>query len=605
MIFIVYDIQHVDEAEKKSKDGQKIICLDFLLERECQKRNIPFIPLRTLVDGEAEEESWWKLSHDISREWYRLPSMGFFKYREIRIAEAPEPIMQAYLAKIFYFARIFLFLKKAFPGETFSVPHPVSTNMSRECLSSFQPWAVLDAARMVGIVRPEEYIRIVPGEYVFEKEKIKTRLLKLYNFLMGFAPKRSRKVYLSGYWMHAESLVPFLEDTEILVLETKKFKDVPWRELFKHRMRFLYSHVPVSPSLEEHAISVGNAYMEKWKGSRKSVESYLTTIRSDLDWSPIVDACEHVINYAPRVVADIDTLFGIMEKEKPDVVLVMASVGGPHHYFFLMASIARQLGIPSVELQHATVTNDPRSVFCRVETDYLLTYGEHINEAHRKIGNGHKHLVDVGSPRFDRYVNGQEEGTRRGRELLKQLGLDTTRPILLVAVPYTETYASAVDSYQLHEFLEATAEVQRKVLGLQLVFKCRNPKSVDYTKKYIEEIFSHDFAITGEEDIFPFICASDAVVCNNSTVIYQAVISRKPLILFPWKRFDYYHAELYASHIPLFYSKKEAAEALARIFSDPLYRNELLSKQEQFLAGYMFDGKSSKRVAEFIKNLAL
>ena len=605
MIFIVYEIQHIDEAEKRLKDGRKIICLDFLLEKECQKRNIAFIPLMTIVDGESGEEEWWTLSHDISREWYRLPSMDFFKYRDIRIAEAPEPIMQAYLAKIFYFVRIFLFLKKSFPEETFSVPHPASTNMSHECLSSFQPWAVLDAARMVGIVRPEEYMRIVPGKYVFESEKAKTRLFEIYNFMIGFIPKKSRRVYLSGYWTHAESLLPLLEDMEVLVLETKKFKDVPWRERLKHRMRFLYAQAPVSSSVEKNAISISNVFAEKWKVSRKDVESYLKTIRGDLDWSPIADTCEHIITYAPRVTADIDTLFEIMKKEKPDVVLVMASVGLYRHYFFLMASVARHLGIPSVELQHATVTSDPRSIFCRIETDYLLTYGKSINDAHRRIGNGHKHLVEVGSPRFDRYVNEQEEGTRKGRELLQQLGLDTTRLILLVAVPYSETYASAVDSYLLHEFLETIADVQKMTPHLQVVFKCRNPKSVDYTKKYIEKIFSKDFAITGEEDIFPFICASDAVICNNSTVIYQVVLAKKPLVLYPWKRFDSYHAELYAPYIPLLYSDKEVVETLTKIFSDSAYHNELLRKQEEFLKGYMFDGKSSQRVADFLKNLAL
>ncbi len=211
----------------------------------------------------------------------------------------------------------------------------------------------------------------------------------------------------------------------------------------------------------------------------------------------------------------------------------------------------------------------------------------------------------VGSPRFDKYVTEQAEGFKKGKELFKNLGLDPERPVLLIAVPFSETYASAVDSYLLHEFFQVIAEVQKKTPGLQIVFKCRVPKLVNVTKEYLSKLFSADFAVTGEEDIFPFICASDAVVCNNSTVIYQAVLAKKPLVLYPWKRFDSYHAKLYATHIPLLYTGDEAVGILTRIFSDASYRRELLSKQEQFLKEYVFDGKSSKSVVDFIKNLAL
>lgn len=605
MIFIVYEIQHINEAKKRADSGDGIICLNFLLECECKRKNIPFTPLRNFVDAETGEGEWWKLSHDISREWYRLPSMDFFQYKGIKIGEVTEPIMQAHLAKIFYFVRIFLFLKQAFPEEHFFIPLPASASMSHECLASFQPWAILDAAHMCGIVKVSDYKRIVPEMYVFEREKLKHKIIKLYNFLISFAPKKSRKIYMSGYWTHAESLVPLLDNTELIILETKRFKDVPWKQLFNHRMRFMYSHDPVNSITEKNAKKLGDAYTDKWKIAKKDLDSYLKTLHEELNWSPIVDACDQIVNYSPRVIADIDVLFEIMKKEKPDIVLVMASVGGSHHYFFLMTSIARQLGIPSVELQHATVTSDPRSVFCRIEADCLLTYGESINAAHRGIGNGHKQLVSVGSPRFDQYVNQQDQGAKKGMELFKQLGLNVSRQTLLVPVPFSETYASAVDSYLLQEFFEAIVETQKNSPGLQIVFKCRTPKLVQVTKEYLEKLFYRDWVVTGDEDIFPFICASDVVLCNNSTVIYQAVLAKKPLVLYPWKRFDSYHAELYSPYIPLLYSKQAAIETLSRVLKDASYRAELLSKQKEFLREYMFDGRSSQRVADFLKNLAL
>lgn len=604
-VFIVYELGQIDEASKVDKKNTSVICLDYLLEEECRKRNIPFLPLRNFVDAETDEEKWWKLSHDIPREWHRLSSMEFFRYRNIPVGEAPEPIMQAYLAKLFYFVRIFINLKKTFPESHFSIPLPRVGNLPfGDCLAVFQPWAVIDAARMVEIFRGEIKERVIQEKYIFEPRQWKSFLLDIYNFFMKFIPRRRIKMYLSGYWTHAESLTPLLKDTEIIVLETKKWRSVPRKELLKHRMRFMYSHGAVNRKEEKMAQEAGEEFMKKWQGAEKEVSRYLSTIDRDLDWTPVLEACKHHIIYSPRVVADINKLYRIMEKEKPDLVLQMASVGGPHHYFFLMARVARELGIMSIELQHATVTSDPRSVFSRIETDYLLTYGPAINEWHERIGNDPKKLISTGSPRFDRHIHEQKKGKEKGKELMKNMGLDITKPIFLVPVPFSETYASAIDSYQLAEFFEVIKKVQDKTPGLQILFKCRVPKLVAMTSEHLKKSFSHDWAITGDEDIFPFICASDAVICNNSTVIYQAVLAGKPLILHPWKRFDSYHAKIYAQWIPLIYSAEEACEIIPKVFNDVVYREELIRKQQDFLRGYLFDGKSSERTAETIKKLA-
>lgn len=604
-IFIVYEYGHLDKVKERIKDDGTTICLDFLLERECAKRQIPFIPLRNLVDAETGEEKWWELSHEISREWYRLPAMEFFQHRGIRIAEAPEPIMQAHLARLFYYVRIFLVLKKAYPDASFFIPDPIEKNTDRtECLAAFRPWAVLEAGRMVGLVKDDKSSHIIKKTYKFESITLKNRFLNLFNFLMSLMPRKGMKIYMSGYWPHAESLLPLMDNTEVMLLESRKFTKIPWWQILKHRMRAMYSHGPISTREEKEAREVCENFVEKWENAKEQVASYLQSIHKDLNWNPVLEACEHFITYSPRVVADINTLYRIMSKEKPDLILQMASVGGPHHYFFLMARVASLLKIPSIELQHATVTIDPRSVFCRIETDYLLTYGDHINEWHEKIGNDPKKLISVGSPRFDKYVNERQEGEKQGKQLFKELGLDLDRPVLLVAVPFYETYASAVDSYRLAEFFEVINSVQKKTPGLQVVFKCRNPRFVGVTKEYLKGLFSADWAVAGVEDIFPLICASDAVICNNSTIIYQAVLARRPLVLHPWKKFDSYHAQLYSSWIPLLYTAEETANTLIRLFSQDPYRQELLSKQDQFLKGYLFDGKSSERVARLIKKLA-
>ena len=603
-IFIVYESDHIDEAKIRAESGATIICLDFLLEKKCKIKEIPFIPLRNFLDTEVDEEEWWLLSHDIPKQWYRISAMDFFVHEGVRIAEAPEPSLQAHMCRLFYYVRIFIKIKAAYPDINFHIPNPSTTNRSvTECLAIFVPWAVTEAALMARLPGVTSDTHVIPDKYTFISDTPRSKFLRLYNFFINLLPRRGFKIYMSGYWPHAESLVPLLNDTEVILLEGRNFLRIPWYERLSHRMRVMYPHGPVSKVEEDIAKKIGNEFLEKWEDAQVQVAKYLSTVKSDLDWSPVIKAFRHIIIYSPRVIADINRLKMIMKREKPNLVLQMASVGGPQHYFLLMARVAKLLNIPSVELQHATVTIDPRSVFCRIETDYLLTYGDVINTWHKKIGNDKKRFISVGSPRFDKYVNEYDKGIIKGKSLFKELGLDSQRQVLLVAVPFSETYVSAVDSYLLADFFEAVRQVQIKTPGLQILFKCRNPRFIEVTKEYLKESFYSDWVITAEEDIFPLLCASDAVICNNSTVIYQAVLARKPLVLYPWKRHDSYHAQIYQSHIPLLYKDKEAIDVLIRIFADESYRQKLLSQQELFLKEYSFDGKSSKRTADLLRLL--
>ena len=186
------------------------------------------------------------------------------------------------------------------------------------------------------------------------------------------------------------------------------------------------------------------------------------------------------------------------------------------------------------------------------------------------------------------------------------MGFDPIGPVFVVVVPAAENYVSMSDSYQLVELFEAIRAVKKKVPRLQVLFKFHNDKSFGEALKYLQELFPVDSAIVGSKDIFPLLCASDAVMCNNSTVIYEAVLAQKPLILYPWWTHDIYHAQVYERAAPLFYTgqKSEAIESISRMCTNASYRTELLARQKQFLGQYSFDGKSSERAAVLLRNLS-
>lgn len=604
-IFVVYEPGHSGDACLRFESGMTILCLDFLAEHELKKKNVPCISLRELVIPENTEEEWWVLTHDIAREWYRLPAMKFFEYDGIPIAEAPEPILQEYLGRLLYYVRIYLALKKTYPNARLHIPTPPSKDAPNAYyLASFIPWAVVDAARMAGLQSIVDGRRGIPEMYSFPRISWKFLFLRAYNMIIGCIPRRGFKIYTSEYWTHFVPIAQYLDDTEFILMESRKLFDISWREIVKHRIRIMRSHDVISYFEEWKVRRIAEQYKKEWKGAKEDVVTYLAHARAGLNWSPVLEACESMVMYAPRVIADIRTLQRIMKKERPNIVLQMASVGGPQHYFFLMARVAAQLKIPSIELQHAGATIDPRSVFSRIETDHLATYGRDVNAWHERIGHASDRLIPVGSPRFDRYVNERAEGIEKGKQLFAELGLDPARPVLLVILPFSDTLVTALDSYQLAEFFEMVHAVQNKNPGLQVLFKCRTGRDIGMVRKYTQELFPDNSAMAGNEDIFALLCASDAVVCNNSTVIYQAVLAQKPLVLCSWKSFDTYHARMYASAAPIVRTKEELVRVFTRIFTDISYREDLLNYQKSFLERYSFDGKSSKRVATLLRDLS-
>jgi len=605
-VFIAYEPWQSESARRYAQGGATIVCLDFLLERELAKERIPYVSLRDIIDSEADEEGWWLLAQEVAREWYRLPAMQFFQHDGIRIAEALEPIVvEAYLARLLYFVRIYSALKKMYPDAHFSIPARVIPDTpADDCLISFERRAVIDAARVAHLSHDVFRTLVAPHRHAPPLVAWKSLFVRAYNVFIRLVPHRTLKIYASEYWSHIGPVIERMSDIELVLMDSGELAHIPWRQLLKHRIRFRHPSDAIGREQLDKEVHAAGRFKEQWSAAKEEVTRYLTSARGDLDWSPVLEAFEYLINYAPQVIADIGAVHRILEEERPDVVLQLASVGGRWHYFFIMAHTAKALGIPSLELQHASAYIDPRVVYSRIETDYLATFGAYTNSWHERIGHARDQLISVGSTRFDQYESERARERAKGKRLLAEHGLDPTRPVLLAAVPFSTENSFHLDSYQLAEFLKAVCAVQSIVPGTQILFKCRNYKFVDITRGYLKALGRLDCAVAGSEDIFALLCASTAAVCGRSTIIYQAMLAKVPLALYPWKAYDSYNAEVYAPAAPLARTEEELSHILTRMCTDAAYRDELLSRGQHFLEQYSFDGRASERIVETIKRLA-
>lgn len=607
-ICIIYDSSHIDEVfARANRTGATIVCLDFWVGRELQKRGISFRASRDFMETKDTEEEWWVLAQEVSREWYRLPAMKFFEHKGIRIAEALEPIMETYLSRLFYYVRIYTALKKAYPSVCFYIPIPIVDDApTAGGLISFERWAVIDAARMVGIKNEVQSERVTASpRHLFPRMAWKTRLVHAYNLFVGLAPRRSLKIYASEYWSHIGPLIEKMDDVELVLMEVSELKHISWRQIVKHRIRIQHPADRISRSMKIAAFKKATVFMQQWQTAKKDVARFCTVTRSELDWAPALEACEYFITYSPRVIADIDALENILKGEKSNIIVQLASVGGRRHHFFLMTRVAAQLAIPSIELQHSGPVFDPRSVYSRLETAYLAAYGEIEREQYAQNGYAPERVIVVGSPRFDHYRQDAGHFLKMREETLTSIGLEVTRPVVMFAVPAEQISLSSIifSSYEIADFFKEVQSVRKLMPETQFIFKFRGRSCSEQHRAYLRELFPDGSFAVAEGSPYPFICASDRVVSGNSTIMYETMISGRPLVLYPWKSWDY-HLALYDTVALHVRSGAELASTLKKLISDTSYASEVVAKEQLFMGRHAFDGHSTERTIALLRRIS-
>jgi hypothetical protein len=602
---VVYDTDHLPEVPGYVEEhpGAQVICLDFWIERELEKQHISYISLRELAIPEDTEEEWWLLAQEVAREWYRLPAMQFFKYDDIRIAEALEPIMELYLSQLFYYVRIYAAIKKAHPEASFYIPVPVvDDEPTAGCLISFERWAVIDAARVACILNSVPGERVAaPQGHLFPRTVWKSLLVRVYNALIGILPHRKLRIYASEYWSHIAPIIERMDDTELVLMESNEFGKIPWRQILQRRIRIRHPADATTSSMKRKAVWRSQEFMKQWATAREEVAAYFSRTQEILNWSPVLEACEYLITYSPRVITDIDALQRIMKEEKPDVVLQRASIGGRLYHFFLLARIAAQHNIPSIELQHSGAIFDRRSVHSHLETSVLAAYGDVEREQYARNGYAPERIIAVGSPRFDQYRQHKEQVGHSRAETLHAIGLDPARPTVMAAVPAELILLSpfAFSSYDMAKFFQGIQNIQRTMPAVQLIFKFRRTCNEHY-RDYLHELFPEGGIAITDEDPHPFIQASDVVVSGNSTIMYETMITERLLVLYPWKKWDY-HLGLYSAVAPYAHSGTELASILKNIYSDKTYADNIAAKEQFFMQRHSFDGHSAERTIALLR----
>ncbi len=616
-IIIAYELRHLKEVEdyiQTQKGKMRVIACNFWVERELKKKNIVCESWEKWKFSDYDREEWLVRAGDIAREWYRQSEMSFFIHQGVRLGEASEPAIEAYLQDLLYF---FVPLQKMLnlcgEGTVVVVPHrQVHVSASAGSFAQFESKGIADA------------VHFLSGQYGFKVEEIglpptgkaeafpvqpfTVTFLLMWNFFARmFLPHRTLALFASENWYHIAPFLETMKDTELVLMDRSEIRNISWRQILKHRIRFVHPLDIQTKSLRHTAANKQKEFKIAWHSAKEVVSRMPQFTYEGIHWWPLVEPAFtfFVEEYAERLVYDTDALQHIYVHENIQKVLLRASVSGHQHHFFIAAKVASRMNMPSIELQHAGAVLDPRSVHSRMEASYLAGYGTLTQKIYSKNhGYSSDQIRAIGSPRFDRYVDTSPLSTLERAQYLKDIGLDPARPVVLIGAPedHNMLIPHAFDSYENANFFSVLAEVQKALPNIQVLFKFRSHIGLALRAEYIDALFEgKNYAIVSD-DLFFRIQICDVVLSSNSTVMYETVIAKKPLVLFHWRKTDSYAIDVYTQAAPIFFSTDELTVVLRRILSDSSYSQELVEKGRQFLKkNYSFDGHASQRTAQLLR----
>jgi hypothetical protein len=628
-ILIVYEREQVDAVEafvKVATQDIVVVSCNYWAERDLIARGVRVHPLTDYVPAWTDFRAETSIMEDTAREWYRFPEMSFFKHRNLSIGEMVEAALSAYLIQVRGYLHI---LEKVLAihadVERLIVPHSsqkISSTVG--ALARFEVEAFVSAAKQYAKYKniPFETIgtSYVEEPMFFPKQSLwRTWLLHGYNAVVRFAaPRHPLKILVSDHWRNVKAIVETMDDAELVFVDRKELQQIPFKQLWKHRMRFIHPVDLISPSIRKSAHTQQEQFRDLWQKGRQKVKSLPGFSIGDFNWWDVVAPAFDILveGYSERIIADIESIRLILEKEKINRVLIRASVSGQHH-FFILGEMSRQFGVPSIEIQHGigVGTLDPHSAFGQIHADFVAAYGPLVQKAFVRNGYEKERVVLTGSPRFDRYF--VERDALASLDLDKKvssLGLDPKKPVVFVVVPSEDSahLLGSVDmtSYEFRDFFLSLEDIRKAIPELQLILKFRSLSQFKAYGEYVKGIFSSEGVVMEHGDAFPLILSSDFVYSPFSTLVSEAIMARKPVVLFPLKLADVHffnsHKEgVLPTHqlntseaVPV----SEVVEITHRLIRERDFYENAVKEGQQFLAeNFTFTGDAAKLVANFLR----
>lgn len=618
-IIIVYEPGQVADIArylKETNEPTQIIALTFWVERELTKKGITFHSLSKYSPPNENTGALLKMAQDFAREWYRLPELSFFEYKGIRLGEALEPGVDNYLQRVFYYLNhIEKVLRANAPIKEIVICHAgESVSRTAGAFALFEVRAPVDVVKFLApqfdaIVRVLKTPPTLKGSLLESQKSWYSGFLKALNWIVVHSThSRSIKIFASEYWRHIAPFITRMDDVEMVLMDRSEIKHIPLRYIFSRRIRFMHPLDAISAGVRRMSSTYATEFKNRWGTIEHSLIELVKKTSPALNWWPLIaEGLTYAATvYVERIIADAEAIESILRREKINRVLLRGSHSGHQPHFFIAAHVASFLGIPSIELQHSIEVVDPQTIHSRLETTYLAAYGTGTRKI--MVQNHHyasERIRPIGSPRFDNYMLRPALSPLVRNEQIGTLKLIPEHPVIFVAFPaeIPDLYYVCFSSYECIEFLRNLRKIKDAIPNVQFILKFRAGSLTSVYRQYIGEIFPDGGVYVAEyEDPFSLVLLSDIIFSGQSTLFYEGMIARKPVLLFPLKVDDASFRERHKKVSLLVPTPDTLIATVRSLIEDRSFREKIINCEQTFLKEeYSFNGKASERLVEFLQ----
>lgn len=239
--------------------------------------------------------------------------------------------------------------------------------------------------------------------------------------------------------------------------------------------------------------------------------------------------------YVPNFIKTIQAIKFLLEKIKPKSILLVYERGP---YSLACNVAADMLGIKSIGLQHGVMdkrdhnyaiqdlSTKESDLNCPIPSK-MLVYGEYYKEL---LINGASYPDDrisvVGYPAFEG-INGDLTILKR-TEILKNLGLDPSKKIILVATSLFQKYHGSEDYDVL--MVKTLADKFGNNQNFQIILKPHPRENIKIYRQIINEKNLSNFQIL-QNPIQQLLVVCDMLVTVMTTAVLEAMVLKKPVLL--------------------------------------------------------------------------
>lgn len=629
-IVILYEIEQIDvalayfglEKLKKGK-GPIVVSIDYEIEIILREKGIPFYSMVGYSERSSLKERAIFVS-GVMKQLYSGTEFDFFKHNEIKIGRIVGYSLGEYLLRILYYLDIFENILQEFKDADAIYMMESTAKLSSTVgqLAEFEICAPVNTMAFLAQKNGIHFEIIICKPIIIIEKKLLNKFVRSYarnifilsikllnSFISLFRTRRDMKIFVSDYWWHIDAFIMKMRKVDITMMERKELQNAK-KFVWSYKIRFNHPSDYITRNIRGRAEEKRQYYEQMWKNLGEQPDFFKQFNWHGINfWKVVEPAYGHLISvFSGKVVEMIESSERLFEKQKIKAVVLRASQSGQIH-FATLGLVACRMNIPAIELQHGLECSEDFSLSVHKNANIVASYGPLIKKELKKLGDVNTNVLDIGSPRFDQYRN-EVIGAEKKNNLMKRIGIDPNRPILLY-VATDIVLGQTHDTYSMLELFKNIATATECLDGLQIIIKIRpGPIKEFFFKQSIAEVFGKNCYIAQYENLHELISISSVIASSFSTVILEAMIAKRPVILVGINKND---RMLMESHflpyeqvgaLKIARTGEEITRYVNMLISNPNEVTMLIRNASKFLKeNFCFDGNSAERMAKFLETL--